>query len=40
MNPEEKAEKIKWLWNKVRSHVKQMQFINRTQKQLDKQFLS
>jgi hypothetical protein len=40
MNSMEKAEKIKRLWDKLRAHVRLIQFVHRTQKQMDREFLS
>lgn len=40
MNPEEKAERIKFLWDKVRMHVKQLTFVNKTQQEMEDQFLT
>lgn len=39
MNPEEKKERIKYLWDKVKSYVFQLKFVKSTQKDLDNQFL-
>lgn len=35
MNPEEKQIRIKYLWDKVRQHVRQIRFIKQTQKQME-----
>ena len=40
MKPEEKRERIKYLWDKVRNYVNQMRFVKQTQKQMESQFLN
>ena len=39
MNPEEKRERIKYLWDRVRFYVHQMSFVKQTQKTIEEQFL-
>ena len=39
MNPEEKKERIDYLWDKVRMHVKTMGAIGFVQQKIDSQFL-
>ena len=40
MNPQEKKERIDYLWKLFRFHVNQMKFVRRTQKDIENQFLS
>ena len=39
MNPEEKRERIKYLWDRVRNYVNQMKFVKQTQKDMENQYL-
>ena len=39
MTPEEKKERIKYLWGVVKSYTTQLKFVSKTQKDLEKQFL-
>lgn len=39
MNPEEKKERITYLWKRVRTHARTLGFIRATQKEMESQFL-
>ena len=40
MDPEEKKQRIDYLWKLFRFHVNQMKFVRRTQKDIENQFLT
>ena len=40
MNPDEKKERVKFLWGKVRTHVKMRKFVKSTQKDIEEDYLN